>query len=120
MNPETELKTYTSNMIKESIRVGLAMVSVNLAHTHWSHFQMAYRDLGEFYRATGDHAAALKHYTKSREFCTTSHHVLEMCLSVLEVRCRPPLLYTAQVYRSPCANDLKSIQLSWPCLSCQS
>jgi len=63
---DTELKTYSSNMIKESIR-------------------MAYRDLGDFYRNSGDHAAALKHYTKSREYCTTSQHVLEMCLSVLEL-----------------------------------
>ncbi|OCH90469.1 PCI-domain-containing protein [Obba rivulosa] len=63
---EVELKTYLSNMIKESIR-------------------MAHRDLGHFYRATGDHSSALKHLTKSREFCTTSQHVLDMCLSVLEL-----------------------------------
>jgi len=47
---------------------------------------MAHRDLGDFYRATGDYSSALKHYTKSREFCTTSQHVLDMCMSVLEVR----------------------------------
>ncbi|TFK32720.1 26S proteasome subunit RPN7-domain-containing protein [Crucibulum laeve] len=63
---EVELKTYSNNMIKESIR-------------------MAHRDLGDFYRATGDYTTALKHYTKSREFCTTSQHVLDMCLSVLEL-----------------------------------
>ncbi|THH02120.1 hypothetical protein EW145_g6799 [Phellinidium pouzarii] len=63
---EAELKTYQSNMIKESIR-------------------MAHRDLGNFYRATGDDGSALKHYTKSREFCTASQHVLDMCLSVLEI-----------------------------------
>ncbi|KZV95984.1 PCI-domain-containing protein [Exidia glandulosa HHB12029] len=63
---EVELKAYSSNMIKESIR-------------------MAHRDLGDFYRMTSDNSNALKHYTKSREFCTTSQHVLEMCLSVLEL-----------------------------------
>ncbi|KAM5536787.1 hypothetical protein V8D89_009505 [Ganoderma adspersum] len=63
---EVELKTYSSNMIKESIR-------------------MAHRDLGAFYRSVGEQAASLKHYTKSREFCTTSQHVLDMCLSVLEL-----------------------------------
>lgn len=47
---------------------------------------MAHRDLGSFYRITGDHSSALKHLTKSREFCTTSQHVLDMCLAVLEVR----------------------------------
>ncbi|KAG9310109.1 26S proteasome subunit RPN7-domain-containing protein [Chiua virens] len=63
---EVELKTYTNNMIKESIR-------------------MAHRDLGEYYRATGDFASALKHFTKLREFCSTGQHVLDMCLSVLEL-----------------------------------
>lgn len=47
---------------------------------------MAHRDLAEHFRATGDFQAALKHYAKLREFCTTSQHVLDMCLSVLEVR----------------------------------
>ncbi|KAJ3498717.1 hypothetical protein NLJ89_g10181 [Agrocybe chaxingu] len=63
---EVELKTYSNNMIKESIR-------------------MAHRDLGDFYRATGDFGTSLKHYTKSREFCTTSQHVLDMCMSILEL-----------------------------------
>ncbi|EJU01508.1 G protein pathway suppressor 1 [Dacryopinax primogenitus] len=63
---EVELRTYQSNMIKESIRMG-------------------HRDLGDFFRAIGDSAQAMKHYTKSREFSTTSQHVLEMCLSVLEL-----------------------------------
>ncbi|KAF4579650.1 hypothetical protein EYR40_000174 [Pleurotus pulmonarius] len=63
---EVELKTYSNNMIKESIRMG-------------------YRDLGDFYRSVGDYGNALKQYTKSREYCTTSQHVLDMCLSVLEL-----------------------------------
>ncbi|CDO77396.1 hypothetical protein BN946_scf184857.g2, partial [Trametes cinnabarina] len=62
---EVELKTYSSNMIKESIR-------------------MAHRDLGDFYRSVGEHNNALKHYTKSREFCTTSQHLLDMCMSIIE------------------------------------
>ncbi|KAL0945917.1 hypothetical protein HGRIS_012200 [Hohenbuehelia grisea] len=63
---ETEVKTYMNNLIKESIRMGL-------------------RDLGDFYRSIGEHGGALKQYTRSREFCTTSQHVLDMCLSVLEL-----------------------------------
>ncbi|KAF8665046.1 hypothetical protein AX16_000658 [Volvariella volvacea WC 439] len=63
---EVELKTYANNMIKESIRMG-------------------HRDLAEFHRQLGDFSTALKHYTKSREFCATSQHVLDMCLSVLEL-----------------------------------
>lgn len=84
---EVELKTYTNNMIKESIRVRgpsfLLCVCVGIV---FMMEQMAHRDLGEHYRATGDFASALKHFTKSREFCSTSKHVLDMCLSVLEVR----------------------------------
>ena len=39
----------------------------------------AHWELGESYRAAGEHAAALKHYTKSREFRTTTHRIPEMC-----------------------------------------
>jgi COP9 signalosome complex subunit 1 len=46
---------------------------------------MAHRDLGDYYRSVGDSGTALKHYTKSREFCASSQQVIEMCLSVLEV-----------------------------------
>lgn len=63
---EVELKTYTGNMIKESIR-------------------MAYRDLSTFFRATGSFEASLRHLTKSREYCSSTQDMLEMCLSVLEV-----------------------------------
>ncbi|KAM0754690.1 PCI-domain-containing protein [Meredithblackwellia eburnea MCA 4105] len=63
---EVELKGYTTNLIKESIRMG-------------------HRDLGRFLYRTGDLQGAIRSYTKSREFCTTSQHVLEMCLSVIEV-----------------------------------
>ncbi|KAF5373404.1 hypothetical protein D9615_009517 [Tricholomella constricta] len=63
---EVELKTYSNNMIKESIR-------------------MAHRDLGAYYRSVGEYSSAVKHYVKSREYCATSQHVLDMCLSVLEI-----------------------------------
>lgn len=63
---------------------------------------MAHRDLGEYYRATGDFASALKHFTKSREFCSTSKHVLDMCLSVLEVRRDHPSSCRAQGDNQSC------------------
>ncbi|KAF8523719.1 G protein pathway suppressor 1 [Hysterangium stoloniferum] len=63
---EVELKQYTSNMIKESIRMG-------------------HRDLGDFHLSIGDYNAALKSYTKSREFCTTGQHVIDMCISILQL-----------------------------------
>lgn len=46
---------------------------------------MAHRDLGVFYQSVGDSTTALKHYTKTREFCSTSRHILDMCLQILEV-----------------------------------
>ena len=46
---------------------------------------MAHRDLGDFYGSIGDINTSLKHYAQSREFCSTSQHVLDMCISVLEV-----------------------------------
>ncbi|KAJ4490051.1 26S proteasome subunit RPN7-domain-containing protein [Lentinula aciculospora] len=66
MKLEAELKNYSNNMIKESIRMG-------------------HRDLAEFSRSIGDYPSALKHWTKSREFCTTSQHVLAGCLSTIEL-----------------------------------
>ena len=46
---------------------------------------MAHRDLGQFYVSVGDYTGALKHFTKIRESCTTSQHVVDMCISILEV-----------------------------------
>lgn len=82
---EGEVKTYTSNMIKESVRV--RRISMLVAIISSLLLQMAHRDLAEFYRSTGDYQAALKHFSKMREYCTSSQHVLDMCLAVLEV-CR--------------------------------
>ncbi len=79
---EMELKTYSNNMIKESIRVRSIRLSTG---RFLMAAQMAHRDLGDFYRVIGEYATSLKHYTKSREYCTTSQHVLDMCLSVLEL-----------------------------------
>lgn len=47
---------------------------------------MGHRDLARFLYRCGDLQGAIRSYTKSREFCTTSQHVLEMCLGVIEVR----------------------------------
>lgn len=47
---------------------------------------MAHRDLGQFYISVGDYTGALKHFTKIRESCTTSQHVVDMCIAILEVK----------------------------------
>lgn len=46
---------------------------------------MAHRDLGEYHLSVGDYNSALKSYAKSREFCTVGQHIIDMCLSVLQV-----------------------------------
>ncbi|KIP03274.1 hypothetical protein PHLGIDRAFT_77841 [Phlebiopsis gigantea 11061_1 CR5-6] len=99
---EVELKTYSSNMIKESIR-------------------MAHRDLAEHYRAVGDYQSALKHYAKLREFCTTSQHVLDMCLSVLELLIEqrnyahiPTYVFKAEPALDASTNALRSTSFATP------
>lgn len=66
---ELEMRNYQNNLIKESIR-------------------MAHRDLGDHFKGTGDLQEALKAYNKTRDYCSTTEHVVEMCLNVIEVSLR--------------------------------
>ena len=63
---DAELNGYKTNMIKESIRMG-------------------HNDLGDFYHARGDLNAAFKCYVRTRDYCTTPRHVVNMCLNVIRV-----------------------------------
>ena len=63
---DTDLKNYKSNSIKESIRRG-------------------HDDLGDHYLDCGDLSNALKCYSRSRDYCTSGKHVLNMCLNVIKV-----------------------------------
>ena len=63
---DAELNGYKTNMIKESIRMG-------------------HNDLGDFYHARGDLNAAFKCYVRTRDYCTTPRHVVNMCLNVVRV-----------------------------------
>lgn len=63
---DADLKNYKSNSIKESIRRG-------------------HDDLGDHYLEMGDLANALKCYARSRDYCTSGKHVLNMCLNVIKV-----------------------------------
>ncbi|PWN47457.1 hypothetical protein IE53DRAFT_390412 [Violaceomyces palustris] len=63
---ELEMRNYQNNLIKESIR-------------------MAHRDLGDHFKASGDLQESLKSYTRTRDFCSTSEHVIEMCLNTIQV-----------------------------------
>ncbi|KAM7260798.1 hypothetical protein ACFE04_026273 [Oxalis oulophora] len=61
---DNELNAYRTNLIKESIRMG-------------------YNDFGDFYYAHGLLGEALKSYIRTRDYCTTSKHVLHMCMYII-------------------------------------
>ncbi|OWF51862.1 COP9 signalosome complex subunit 1-like isoform X2 [Mizuhopecten yessoensis] len=63
---DTDLKNYKSNSIKESIRRG-------------------HDDLGDHHLDCGDLSNALKCYSRARDYCTISKHVVNMCLNVIKV-----------------------------------
>lgn len=46
---------------------------------------MAHRDLGDHLRSMGNLTEALKYYVKTRDHCSTSEHVVEMCINVIEL-----------------------------------
>ena len=62
---ESDLNTHKTSLVKESIRMG---------HT----------DLGDFHYERGDFNTALKCYVRTRDYCTTSKHVVSMCLHVIK------------------------------------
>ncbi|CAM0870445.1 unnamed protein product [Alopecurus aequalis] len=63
---ENELNGYRTNLIKESIRMG-------------------YNDIGDFYYGHGHLSEAFKSYIRTRDYCTTSKHVVQMCMNVILV-----------------------------------
>ncbi|XP_043716522.1 COP9 signalosome complex subunit 1-like [Telopea speciosissima] len=63
---ENELNSYRTNLIKESIRMG-------------------YNDFGDFYYAHGVLGDAFKNYVRTRDYCTTSKHIIQMCLNAILV-----------------------------------
>ncbi|KAJ3089637.1 cop9 signalosome complex subunit [Quaeritorhiza haematococci] len=63
---EAELRSYKNNLIKESIRMG-------------------HNDLGDHYYNCGDLTNALKCYSRTRDYCTTPKHIIDMCLNVIKV-----------------------------------
>jgi len=62
---ESELNNHKTSLVKESIRMG---------HT----------DLGDFHYERGDFNAALKCFVRTRDYCTTSKHIVAMCLNVIK------------------------------------
>ena len=46
---------------------------------------MGHNDIGEYFYQRGDLNNALKSYTRTRDYCTTSKHITTMCLNVIRV-----------------------------------
>ncbi|XP_065028856.1 COP9 signalosome complex subunit 1 isoform X1 [Musa acuminata AAA Group] len=63
---ENELNSYKTNLIKESIRMG-------------------FNDLADFFYAHGQLGDAFKNYVRTRDYCTSSKHISQMCLNVILV-----------------------------------
>ncbi|XP_065829194.1 COP9 signalosome complex subunit 1-like isoform X2 [Oscarella lobularis] len=63
---DNDLKNYKANSIKESIRRG-------------------HDDLGDHHVDCGDFNNALKCYSRARDYCTNSRHIVNMCLNVIRV-----------------------------------
>jgi COP9 signalosome complex subunit 1 len=63
---ENLLNSYRQNLIRKKIRTG-------------------YNDLGDFHYDRGDFNAALRSYIRTQDYCTSSEHIIEMCLNVIKV-----------------------------------
>lgn len=46
---------------------------------------MGHNELGDFHYNRGDLNSALKCYVRTRDYCTTSKHIIQMCLNVIKV-----------------------------------
>ncbi|KAG6523463.1 hypothetical protein ZIOFF_013321 [Zingiber officinale] len=79
---ENKFNSYKTNMIKESVRMG-------------------YNDISDFYYAHVQLDDAFKNYVRTCDYCTTSKHIIQMCLNVIlldpmmnsKLRCAAGLAY---------------------------
>lgn len=46
---------------------------------------MGFNDFGDFYYAHGQLGDAFKSYVRTRDYCTTSKHIVHMCMSAILV-----------------------------------
>ncbi|RUS15827.1 hypothetical protein BC937DRAFT_91948 [Endogone sp. FLAS-F59071] len=100
---EAELKSYKNNMIKESIRMG-------------------HNDLGDHYYNCGDLPNALKCYSRTRDYCTTAKHIVDMCLNVIKVSIETSNFahvqsYVAKAEGAPEVQDKSLVQAKLRCAS---
>lgn len=48
-------------------------------------FQQCYFLLGEHYYKCGDGPSAVRNFARTRDYCTTNQHTIEMCFSTIKV-----------------------------------
>jgi len=63
---DNELAGFKNNLVKESIRI-------------------AHNEIGDFQYERGELNTALKCYMRARDYCTTSKHMLQLCMNVIKV-----------------------------------
>ena len=98
---DSDLKSYKSNSIKESIRRG-------------------HDDLGDHYLDMGDLNLALKCYSRSRDYCTSGRHTLNMCLNVIKVSIHAQnwshvITYVSKAEAAPAYNSTEPIASKLAC-----
>lgn len=88
---EVEMKTYSTNMIKESIRVSvdgpfsLSVYRVELTSATWFLAQLTHHSLAAALIQTGDLQGAVKNYVKARDYNSTAAHELDASMGIVQV-----------------------------------
>lgn len=90
---EVEMKTYSTNMIKESIRVSEKGRLLNDGNANgppvgrpFPLIQLTHHSLATALIQTGDLQGAVKNYVKARDFNSTAAHELDASMGIIEVR----------------------------------
>jgi COP9 signalosome complex subunit 1 len=60
-------------------------VQSSRSHNFLSRLQTGHSELGDFYFSRGDLNAALRSYLRLRDYCSTSAHIVDMCMNVITV-----------------------------------
>jgi COP9 signalosome complex subunit 1 len=54
-------------------------------YKHNTYFRRGFDSLGDHYLDCGDLSSALKMYTRARDHCTSSRHIVALCLNIIKV-----------------------------------
>ena len=62
------------------------MKSLSIILCYACNCRRGHDDVGDHYLECGDLTNALKCYSRSRDYCTSAKHVVNMCLNVIKVK----------------------------------